>query len=587
VKLDETTVHNRRWWALGVMCASLMVIGLDNTILNVALPALVRDLNASESSLQWIVDGYVLVFAGLLLTAGSLGDRFGRKGALQTGLAVFCVGSAASALATSSNELILTRAFMGVGAALIMPATLSLLTNVFHDPKERGRAIGAWAAVAGASGAIGPLLGGFLLQHFWWGSVFLINVPVTIFALVTGRFLLPSSKDPNAPRLDLFGAALSIAGLVALLWAIIDAPTNGWTAPSTVVAFVVGVVLLAGFVFWELTCDHPMLDVRFFKNRRFSAANASITMVFFAMFGATFLITQYLQTVLGFSALEAGARMLPMAVVMVVVAPLSPRLVERIGTKIVVGSGLLFAAAGLVVVSRVPVANGYGQLLIGMLILAVGMGLVMAPATESIMGSLPRNKAGVGSAMNDTTRQMGGALGVAIIGSVLASAYRPAVTTSLTALNAPSDVVSAARDSIGGAVDAAASLSEPLRTNVIDAARTAFVDSFHGSLLVATGVLLVAAIVAFGLLPAHAGDAREPVEGALDGLASLTFAEAEGRLEDDEVELELQSHGRAAGAESDVSRPSSPGGRPHDAPTRQPVGFEGSAGERIFHGTRQ
>jgi EmrB/QacA subfamily drug resistance transporter len=283
VKLDETTVHNRRWWALGVMCASLMVIGLDNTILNVALPALVRDLNASESSLQWIVDGYVLVFAGLLLTAGSLGDRFGRKGALQTGLAVFCVGSAASALATSSNELILTRAFMGVGAALIMPATLSLLTNVFHDPKERGRAIGAWAAVAGASGAIGPLLGGFLLQHFWWGSVFLINVPVTIFALVTGRFLLPSSKDPNAPRLDLFGAALSIAGLVALLWAIIDAPTNGWTAPSTVVAFVVGVVLLAGFVFWELTCDHPMLDVRFFKNRRFSAANASITMVFFAM----------------------------------------------------------------------------------------------------------------------------------------------------------------------------------------------------------------------------------------------------------------------------------------------------------------
>jgi MFS family permease len=256
-------------------------------------------------------------------------------------------------------------------------------------------------------------------------------------------------------------------------------------------------------------------------------------MVFFAMFGASFLITQYLQTVLGLSAFQAGLRMLPMALVMLTVAPLSPRIVERVGTKLVVGTGLLLAAGGLVVVSAVPVTDGYPQLLAGMVVLAAGMGLVMAPATESIMGSLPRSKAGVGSAMNDTTRQMGGALGVAIIGSVLASSYRPGVASRLTGLNAPSDVVTAARDSVGGAVDAAASLAEPLRTNVIAAARIEFVHAFSGSLLLAAGVLLVAAVVAFTLLPARAGDAREPVEGALDGLASLTFAEAEGQLETD------------------------------------------------------
>jgi EmrB/QacA subfamily drug resistance transporter len=528
--MDDTWAHERRWWALAVMCMSLLVIGLDNTILNVALPALVRDLHASTSSLQWIVDGYTLVFAGLLLTTGSLGDRFGRKGALSTGLGLFCIGSFASAMAGSANVLIFTRAFMGIGAALIMPATLSLLTNVFPDPKERARAIGAWAAVAGAGGAVGPVLGGFLLQHFWWGSVFLINVPVTIVALVAGRYLLPSSKDPAAPRLDPIGALLSISGLVLVLWSIIQGPTKGWGSSTVVTGFALGVAVLAAFVRWELTCDHPMLDVRFFKNRRFSAANAAITMVFFAMFGASFLITQYLQTVLGFSAFQAGVRMAPMPVAMLLVAPLSPRIVERIGTKVVVGTGLLMAAGGLLVVSAVPVTNGYWQLVAGMIVLAIGMGLVMAPATESIMGSLPRSKAGVGSAMNDTTRQMGGALGVAIIGSVLASSYRPGVEGKLRALHAPTRVITAARDSIGGAVDAAKTLAQPLRSSVTSAARTEFVHAFRGSLLVAVGVVLVAAAVTFGLLPARASDEGALDDDALDGLASLTFAEAEAEV---------------------------------------------------------
>src|SRR4051794_16145739 len=473
--MDEAAVYERRWWALAVMCLSLLVIGLDNTILNVALPALVRDVHASTSSLQWIVDGYTLVFAGLLLTAGSLGDRFGRKGALQVGLIVFCAGSIASAMASSSTVLIFTRCFMGIGGALIMPSTLSLLTNIFIDAKERGRAIGVWAALAGAGGAIGPVLGGLLLRSFWWGSVFLINVPVTIAALIAGRFLLPTSRDPDAPRLDLVGACLSIVGLVAVLWAIIEAPAKGWSDPGVVAGFVIGFIVIGAFIVWELKSSHPMLDVRFFQNRRFSAANAAITMTFFAMFGSMFLITQYLQTVLGYSALQAGLRLFPMSLVMLVVAPLSPRLVERVGTKAVVGTGLVFVSIGLVFLAGVPVTNGYPHVLASMVVLACGMGMVMAPATESIMGSLPLSKAGVGSAMNDTTRQFGGALGVAIIGSVFATSYRPGVADRLAALGAPANVITAAKDSVGGAVQAAAGVGGSLGRAITNAANAEFV----------------------------------------------------------------------------------------------------------------
>jgi EmrB/QacA subfamily drug resistance transporter len=526
----------RRWWSLAVLCMTLLVIGLDNTILNVALPSLVNDLGATTSQLQWIVDGYTLVFAGLLLTAGSLGDRFGRRGALSIGLVVFGIGSAASAMAGGANMLIFTRAFMGIGGALIMPATLSLLTNIFTDPKERARAIGAWAAVAGAGSAFGPLIGGFLLEHFWWGSVFLINVPVVIVALVAGRLLLPTSKDPSAPRLDPFGAILSMVGLVALLFGIIEAPSKGWSDPLVIGGLVLGVVTLVGFILWELHTDHPMLDVRFFQNRRFTAANGAITLTFFAMFGVSFLATQYLQSVLGYSPLEAGVRMLPMPLTMLVIAPLSPRIVEKVGTKLVVGTGLTLAAIGTGLLSFVPVMDGYPNVIAGMMIMAAGMGLVMAPATESIMGSLPPAKAGVGSAMNDTTRQMGGALGVAIIGSVLASAYRPGVSSALNAVGAPQDVIDIAQESITGAMHAADQLPTALGDAVRTAAATEFVSAFHSAVLVGAVVLLVAAGIVFKWLPARAGDVREHQESALDGLASLTFAEAEGAVELAEVE---------------------------------------------------
>src|SRR3954453_16305073 len=493
--MESQSVHSRRWWALAVLCSSLLIISLDNTILNVALPALTEQLNASTSELQWIVDGYTLVFAGLLLTAGSLGHRFGRKTFLAIGLVVFAVGSLSATFSTTSTMLALSRAVMGVGAALIMPATLSLLTNIFRDSRERGRAIGVWAAVAGGGGAIGPVIGGFLLQHFWWGSVFLVNVPVCVMALIGGYLLLPQSRDPGAPRLDPVGAVLSIVGLVLLLWAIIEAPTDGWTDTTVVASFVAGVLVLAGFVAWELHSDHPMLDVRFFENRRFTAANIAITMTFFALYGSMFLITQYLQTVLGYTALEAGIRMLPMACVMLFVAPLAPRIVERVGPKAAVGAGPTLVPLGMAWASRVPVTDGYPHLLVAMAMLSCGMGLVMAPATESIMGSLPPAKAGVGSAMNDTTRQMGGALGVAVIGSILATQYRPGIGDKLATLPVPADVIAAAKDSVGGAIGAAANLPAPLGRAVETAARSEFVHAFGGSLVAGSLVVMVAALI--------------------------------------------------------------------------------------------
>jgi len=553
--MDEATIHERRWWALAVLCTGLCVITLDNTILNVAIPDLIRDLGATTSQMQWIIDGYTLVFAGLLLTLGSMGDRFGRKRALMVGVVVFGAGSMLSGLATSPNQLIFTRASMGIGAAMIMPATLSLLTNIFRDPKERGRAIGVWAAVAGGSSALGPVLGGFLLAHFSWGSVFFVNVPVIVVVLIGAVYVLPESKDAHGSRLDPIGALLSIVGLVALLWAIIEAPTKGWGEPAVIVPLLVGVVVLVGFVVWELVCPHPMLDMRFFKNRRFTAANVAVTLVSFAMYGQGFIGTQYLQLVLGYSALEAGFRGMPMAVVMLAVAPMAPRVVERIGTKVVVGTGLLIVAAALFTISTVPVTDGYPRMLVGLVLMGVGMGLAMAPATESIMGSLPPSKAGVGSAMNDTTRQMGGALGVAIIGSVFSSVFRPGVTDAFRDAGLPADAIATARDSLAGAVEVAAELPGQLSADLIYAAKAQFVDGMSTSLMVGIAAILVGAATVFAFLPARARDVREGIEGPLDGLASLTYAEAEGVLERDTAEerglldpAEGGGHGRAEGS---------------------------------------
>jgi EmrB/QacA subfamily drug resistance transporter len=496
--MDAQTIHRRRWWTLGVMALSLLVIGLDNTILNVALPTLVRELGASASQLQWMVDAYILVFAGLLLTMGAIGDRFGRKRALSIGLLLFGLGSLGAAFSGSANMLIATRAAMGIGGALIMPSTLSIITNVFSGP-ERGRAIAAWAAVSGLGIIGGPVLGGWLLEHFWWGSVFLVNVPIVLFAVLAGYFLVPESKDPNATPLDPVGAGLSIAGLSALVYAIIEAPANGWTDPLILAAFAIAAVLLGWMVWWELRTPHPMLQMSFFRNPRFSAASASITLVFFAMFGTVFLIAQYLQFVLGFSPFEAGLRVMPVAT-LIVAAPLSARLTEKLGSKIVVTTGLVIVAIALTVISGVEIDGGYGRVALALSIMGFGMGMTMAPATDSIMGSLPLAKAGVGSAMNDTTRQVGGALGVAVLGSVLASTYSAAMTPLVTAL--PPPAAELALDSVGGAARVAAEIGEA-GAALVRAAASAFVDGMGNAALVAAGVALAGAVVSAVFLPSR------------------------------------------------------------------------------------
>ena len=497
-------VYPRRWWALVVLSLSLVVIGMDNTILNVALPTLVRDLDATASQLQWIVDSYVLVFAGLLLTMGALGDRFGRKLALDAGLAIFVASSVASAFAGSAEMLIATRALMGIGGALIMPSTLSIITATF-PPHERGRAIAAWAAMAGLGIIAGPVIGGWLLEHFWWGSVFLVNVPIVGTALLAGLVLVPESKDPNATPLDPIGALLSVTGLTTLVYGIIEAPENGWTDAITLSSLGLAAVLLVAFIAWELRTAHPMLRMSFFSNPRFSAASVAITLIFFALFGSIFVLTQHLQFVLGYSALEAGLRITPFAT-LVVAAPIAARVVERVGTKAVVTAGLLIAAAGLTMIASVDVGDGYAPVGWSLAVIGVGMGATMAPATDSIMGSLPLAKAGVGSAMNDTTRMVGGALGVPVIGSALSSSYGSAIEPAVRQL--PLAAAAAAGDSVGAALEVARRAG-PLSGDLAHAARAAFVDGMGDALLIGAAVAAFGALVALSWLPSRPPEATE------------------------------------------------------------------------------
>ena len=512
---------DRRWLTLAVLCVSLLVIVIDNTIVNVALPTLERELGTSISGLQWVVDGYTLVFAGLLLTAGALGDRFGRKRALTAGLVVFGIGSFAAAFAGGVGQLVGARAVMGVGAALIMPATLSILTNVFTNPRERAIAIGLWSGVAGVAVALGPVAGGFLLDHFWWGSVFIVNVPIVVGAIVAGRFLVPSSRSPEPHPIDWAGAFLSIVGLVALVWAIIEAPSDGWTSTTIVIAFAVAATALVTFVWWERRVPYPMLDVRLFRNPRFTAASLTVTLVFFALFGFIFLTTQYLQFVLRYSPFQAGVRTLPFAVAMMITAPTSSKFVEWLGTKRVVVAGMLLFATGMVVASTSTVASGYPRVMIAMLLLGSGMGLAVAPSTESIMGSLPRAHAGVGSAVNDTTREVGGALGVAVVGSLLSSLYGARMLDGLSRSPLPAPARAAAGDSLGGALAVSAQLGRA-GDALASAAREAFVYAMSRASLVTAGIAVVGALVAWRFLPARAAtDATEVEERAPARQASV------------------------------------------------------------------
>jgi EmrB/QacA subfamily drug resistance transporter len=509
------TGAHRRWLILVVLCASVFVVVLDGTIINVTLPTLARDLGASTSQLQWIVDSYVLVFAGLLMAAGSLGDRLGRKGTMQVGLVLFAVFSALAALSDSPGELIGWRAAMGIGAALMFPATLAILVNVFTVPRERAAAIAVWAATAGVAVALGPVTGGWLLEHFWWGSVLMINVPVIAVALVAIALIVPTSRDTTIKRFDPVGTLASIAGITVLVWAVIQGPEHGWGSTTSIAAFALAGALLAGFVAWERRIDHPMLDVSVFSNRRFSAGSLAITFSFFSLFGFVFLVTQYFQFVRGYAPLEAGVRTVPFAVFMASTAPLSARLVERVGTKLVVTGGMVSMAIGFVVATTNGVDTAYAVIVLAMLFMGGGLGLVAAPATEAIMGSLPPAKAGVGSAVNDTARELGGTLGVAIVGSVFSSIYGSRLTDALAGTPMPDEALAVAKESVGAAKEVAAQTSAtagPDAGAFVDrAVNSAFIDGWHIGSWVSAAVVLFGALIAWRFLPARATDVPSEV----------------------------------------------------------------------------
>lgn len=495
-----TVPPRRAWLAVLVLSVSLLMIGLDNTILNVTLPTLQRDLGASAAQLQWTVNAYLLVFAGLLLAAGNLGDRIGRRRALQAGLVVFGAGSTFAALSTTVEALIASRALMGVGGALIMPSTLSIITNIFSGA-QRAKAIAVWTAVAGLGIALGPVTGGWLLERFWWGSIFLVNVPIAALTLLAGFFLIPESRDPAAGRPDPIGVTLSILGLGSLVYAIIEAPGRGWTAALTIAMFAGALVLLVLFVAWELRTTHPMLQLRLFRDRRFSAASAAIALSFFALFGALFFLTQCLQLVLGYTPFEAGARTVPVAGGLILGSALSAPVTARLGTKLTVTCGMLLAAGGLSVLTGVDPASGYQRVLTALLLAGAGIGLAMAPATDSVMGSLPVAKASVGSAMNDTARLVGGALGVAVLGTTISQVYQTHIAATADLL--PPAAAAASRDSLQAALQTAAHLDPTSGGLLQTAARLAFTDAMNQAALIAAAVALAAALVAFLLLPAR------------------------------------------------------------------------------------
>ncbi len=515
----------KRWWTLGVLCLSLLIVFVGNSSLNVAIPRLSEDFGASTSQLQWVVTSYSLVFAGLLFTAGSLGDRFGRKGALQFGLLGFLAASALATISTDMWQLIGCRALMGGCAAFIMPSTLSILVNIF-PPHERARAIAIWAGVTGSAGALGPIASGFMLNHFFVGSVFLVNVPIVLAALVLGYFLVPRSKDPKESALDPIGALLSVVGLSSLVFGLIEAPDKGWSSPSTLVAFTVAVVALASFVMWERKQDEPMLDMRYFRNAAFSTATGGMILVFMAMFGLMFLITQDFQLILGFSPLSAALRFLPIAPIMMIVSPQTPKIIAKIGNNRTVALGMSLVGLAFFLMSFIKVDTTYPYVLMCIAFQVTGMALTMSPMTAAIMSAVPPERAGSGSAMNDATRELGTALGVAVLGSVAASRYGGQLSSALVGLTPQQQAT--AKTSLGGALELAKHLPAEAAARLTDGAQHAFVGGVHYAALMGSALSVIAALAVLRYLPRHvtqhAGrDATEvDLEVALDKVEVAT-----------------------------------------------------------------
>ncbi|MET7301602.1 MFS transporter [Embleya sp. NPDC005575] len=493
--------YSRRWWALGVLCLSLLIIVMANTSLIVAAPDMTRDLGLSSRDLQWVIDAYTVPYAALMLVLGAIGDKYSRRGALITGLVVFAAGSIAGSLVHSTSGVIIARAVMGLGAAVIMPATLSLLVASFPR-SERAKAITAWTATSGLAIALGPLLAGWLLESHAWGSTFLINVPVALIAVVAALFVVPPSKAHDYGRLDLVGGALSIATLGSLVYAIIEGPHFGWGA-GPVAALVVFVVGLASFIAWELRHPRPIFDLRKFGERVFSGSMLAVLLFFLGTFGAIYFLTQHLQFVLGYSPLETGVRLLPLAGAVCLGAIATGQLTPRLGMRVTVTTGMALGTIGVLLMTRVSDGSGYGDFLAPLLLLGVAIGLSVSPCTEAIMGSFPENELGAGGGVNDTAVELGGALGIAILGSVLATSYESELTKAVDG-KLPPAAMDVAKDSIGGALAAADQVGRvagPQQAHaLVQAADHAFTQavahtSLVGGIVLAVGTILVGLIL--------------------------------------------------------------------------------------------
>ncbi|MEV1084778.1 MFS transporter [Streptomyces sp. NPDC050211] len=495
-------VHRRRWAILSVLMLSLLIVVLDNSILNVAIKTISTPaptgLGATQSELEWAINSYTLVFAGLLFTAGLLGDRLGRKKVLLGGLVLFGIGSALAAWSGSPTELITFRAVMGFGAAFVMPATLAVLMNVF-EREEQPKAIGIWAGGVGLAIAIGPITGGVLLDHFWWGSVFLINVPIVLLAVVLMVWLVPDSRDPKPGRIDPVGVVLSVVGLVLLVYGIIKGgQLADFTDPQVLATIGAGLAVLVGFVVFEARSDHPSIDVRYFKNKVFSAAIAAIALVFFALMGVTFFSVFYTQSVRGYSPLQTGLLMLPLAAAQLIFAPRARLMVDRFGNRATTTAGMLIIAAMLAAFATLEADTPIWILEVIFFLMGTGMAHIMTPTSVVIMQALPREKAGSASALSNTFRQVGGALGIAVLGSVLSAAYRTGIEDKLGVL--PADVRHTAGESIEATLGVAAKLG-PQGQSLIAPAHDAFLHAMHLTALCGAGVAVIGAVVVGLFLP--------------------------------------------------------------------------------------
>ncbi|HEV8024756.1 MAG TPA: MFS transporter [Candidatus Nanopelagicales bacterium] len=494
-----------KWTILAILSFALALISLDNTIVNVALPSLQEDLKATSAQLQWVVDAYSVLFAGTLLLAGSLGDRFGRKKLLLIGLVIFGAGSLAAGAAPDANVLIICRAIMGIGGAFIMPSTLSILVQTFTAPTERAQAIGIWAAVAGVGVAIGPIAGGALLEHFSWHSVFLVNPPLVVIVLLLAIAFIPESLDESKPQLDVRGAALSALGLIALVTFIVELPDSGLTT-VTLTAGLAALVLLTAFVWWEKRAPRPILPMELFKERLFTVAVVLVGLVYFALMGALFFLPQFLQLVQGMTPLESGASMLPGAGGLLVASLLSPRLAEKWGARPVVVVGVLLVTLGLLAMSLVEPMTSYPYVGVALGITGVGMGLTLPQATNGILSCVPRERSGMGSAVNESVSELGGSFGVAILGGILAFFYRSRIDETISsapdaAAAIPEQVLDTVRESLAAASVLIEQLPATLANPSRDIVAAAFVTGMGWALVTGAAITLLGAILAWRYFP--------------------------------------------------------------------------------------